>query len=204
MRSIGIASFIFALAGCAAQERAVSTDEAIPDSWYCHAVRDWDPDWYDWEAEVVALVNEQREAGAVCGGVEYYPRPPLETDDALRCAARKHALDMQVRGYVAHRSPEGSLPPDRMRRAGYRPRRSAENIAVVSHPLIPLPDAAEAVLDATHIRHRPSPARAVDLWMHSPRHCETIMNEGFEHTGAGYVLTADGAPIFIQAFAGTW
>jgi uncharacterized protein YkwD len=126
----------------------------------------------------------------------------LAVDHALRCAARKHALDMQHRGYVSHRSPEGSLPPDRMRRAGYRPRRSAENIAVVSHPIIPLPDAAEAVLDAAHIRSLPSPERAVDLWMHSAPHCETIMNEGFEHTGAGYVLAADGAPIFIQAFAG--
>jgi uncharacterized protein YkwD len=192
---------VASLAACHENARTRVSDDAIPDSGYCRAARSWDPDWGDWEREVVGLVNEQRARGGACGGIRYYPRPPLVVDDALRCAARKHALDMVDRDYVDHRSPEGSLPPDRMRYAGYRPRRAAENIAVVAHPILALPAAAEAVLDVTHIRHLPSPARAVELWMDSPQHCETIMNDEFEHTGAGYVLAANGAPIFIQTFA---
>ena len=188
------------LSACANDTR-LTRDESIPESWYCRQAREWYPEWDQWEVEVVSLVNERRESGATCGGIAHRSVAPLEIDDKLRCAARKHALDMQHRGYVAHKSPDGSLPPDRMRRAGYLPARSAENIAVMAHPLLALPDPAEAVLDITHIRHRPSPERAVELWMNSKPHCRNIMGEGYADTGVGYVRTAEGAPIFTQSFA---
>lgn len=187
--------------GACAPDPGLTDDEDMPESWYCRQVKEWYPDWKEWEHEVFELVNERREDGAACGGIAYPPTQPLHTDHKLACAARKHALDMQTRGYVSHQSPDGETPPQRIRRAGYVASTSGENIAVVAHPLIPLPDSAEVVLDATHIRHRPSPARAVELWMGSKPHCRNIMNEQFTDTGVGYLLAADGAPIFTQSFA---
>ncbi len=189
------------LVGGCAPTPEMAEDAEIPASWYCRQAREWYPDWREWEHEVIELVNERRETGAVCGGARRHPVDSLAVDDKLRCAARKHALDMQHRGYVAHRSPDGSLPPDRMRRAGYVAAASGENIAVIARPWIPLPDPAEAVLEVTHIRHRPSPERAVELWMDSKAHCNNIMSERFTDTGVGYLLAADGAPIFTQSFA---
>lgn len=200
LKGLSVALALCCLPACAETPAELSEDETIPESWYCRQAREWYPDWGQWEQEVVTLVNEQRADGASCAGVEYPPAAPLEMDDKLHCAARKHALDMQHQGYISHQSPDGSLPNDRMRRAGYVPTAAGENIAVIGYPLISLPEPAEAVLDATHIRHRPTPSRAVELWMKSKPHCKNIMSDRFEDTGVGFVLAADGAPIFTQAF----
>jgi uncharacterized protein YkwD len=70
------------------------------------------------EAEVLALVNQQR-AAAGCGAVA--------PDDALAAVARAHSADMRDRGFFDHTNPDGLDPFDRAANAGLDAR--AENIA---------------------------------------------------------------------------
>jgi uncharacterized protein YkwD len=70
------------------------------------------------EAEVLALVNQQR-AAAGCGAVA--------PDDSLAAVARGHSADMRDRGFFDHINPDGADPFDRAAAAGLAAR--AENIA---------------------------------------------------------------------------
>ena len=68
---------------------------------------------------------------------------------------------MARRDYFDHRALDGSEPKDRVRRAGYRPRLTGENIAFG-------PESAE---------------EAVAGWMASPGHCANIMDPRFREMG---------------------
>jgi uncharacterized protein YkwD len=70
------------------------------------------------EAQVLALVNDQR-AAAGCGAVT--------ADDKLAAVARAHSEDMRDRGFFSHVNPDGLDPFQRAERAGITAR--AENIA---------------------------------------------------------------------------
>jgi uncharacterized protein YkwD len=72
------------------------------------------------EAEVLALVNQQRTA-AGC--------PALTASSALAGLARAHSADMRDRGYFSHDTPEGLSPFQRADAAGITTMR-AENIAM--------------------------------------------------------------------------
>lgn len=139
-------------------------DVAAPDNDYCAAVEDWDADWAAFEQQVVALVNQRRSEGAVCGGTEFAAAGPLEMEGSLRCAARNHAQDMAVRGFFDHTNPDGDGPGPRIEYAEYDGRGWGENIAF----------------------GYPSPQAVVDGWMDSPGHCSNIMNDSFTQTGVGY------------------
>jgi uncharacterized protein YkwD len=76
--------------------------EAVPDIEYCDAVREWEPAWSTFEEEVVVLLNERRAAGGNCADQSFEPSGPLRMDPALRCAARKHALDMAEQDYFSN------------------------------------------------------------------------------------------------------
>jgi uncharacterized protein YkwD len=54
---------------------------------------------------------------------------PLSIDARLNAAAKAHASDLARRGATTHRGSDGSLPKDRARRAGYKPRLASENVA---------------------------------------------------------------------------
>ncbi len=132
---------------------------------YCAAVADWDAAWIVFELEVLDLVNQHRAAGADCGSAgSFEPAGPLHMNDALRCAARNHSLDMAVRDYFDHYSPEGDGPGVRLDLAGYTGSSWAENIAW----------------------GYTSPAAVVAGWMNSPGHCANIMRPHLTETGVGY------------------
>ena len=129
-------------------------------------------------------VNARRAAGATCGGTVFPPAKPLAMNELLRVAARRHSVDMGVRGYFDHVSPEGSQPADRMKAAGYDVSVgwNGENIA-----------AGRATAQGT-----------VQQWMDSPGHCENIMDAHFTVMGVGhaFVGTSKYKHYWTQDFAG--
>ncbi len=74
-------------------------------------------------ARVIELTNAKRRAimGQRC--------PALVNNPALAAAAQAHAGDMAARNYFSHTSPGGATAWQRVKAAGYSPRRIAENIA---------------------------------------------------------------------------
>ena len=152
------------LCGCGvSDEGGACTD--VPATDHCAPVRDWDPEWRQFEQEVLTLVNEYRASGANCDSEgNYGPTDPLAMNAELRCAARLHSLDMGVRDYFDHTSPEGVGPGTRIADAGYDAWTWGENIAW----------------------GQTSPQQVVDGWIDSDGHCANIMNPGFEDIGVGY------------------
>ena len=59
-------------------------------------------------AELLALVNAQRAAGAVCGGEVQPPAPPLQWHAAPEAAANDHLLDVAQRPALPHDGSDGS------------------------------------------------------------------------------------------------
>lgn len=136
-----------------------------PGNEYCASVADWSAEWTAWENQVLVLVNANRAAGANCGSAGTFgSAAPLAMNDELRCAARNHSMDMAVRGYFSHTSPDGDGPGDRIEAAGYEYSWWGENIAW----------------------GYPSPDAVVNGWMNSPGHCANIMRPEFTEIGVGY------------------
>lgn len=123
-----------------------------------------------WEVQTLALVNQRRAEGAVCGGNYHAPAGPLTFNARLQVAADKHSKDMHNRGFFGHENPSGHDPFDRMRAAGYRYRTAGENVAAGQR----------------------SPEQVVQAWMDSPGHCVNIMNPKFVETGLGHVVAQGG------------
>jgi uncharacterized protein YkwD len=155
-------------------------DPDVPDNAYCAPVANVDPTWKQLEEDVLALVNQNRAMGANCGSQgNFGPTGPLTMDPALRCAARKHSLDMHVRDFFDHTNPDGQAPWDRMDLAGYGAYSTAgENIAAGS------PDAAGTM----------------NQWMNSDGHCSNIMNPDYDHIGVGYYPGGQYGHLWTQVF----
>lgn len=115
----------------------------------------------DVQQQVLDRVNRARSRGLRCGSEYFEPAAPLTLSKALFEAAREHAQDMARRAYFDHRAADGSQPKDRVRRAGYRPRLTGENIAFA-------PETAEEVVAG---------------WLDSPGHCANIMDARFSQMG---------------------
>ncbi|NTX08732.1 MULTISPECIES: CAP domain-containing protein [Myxococcus] len=130
----------------------------------CDDVATWDPAWAGFEDQVLALVNQRRAAGAVCGGVTQAPAPALTHHASLRCAARRHSKDMGTNNFMSHTGSNGSTPWQRITATGYTYRRAAENVAAGYS----------------------TPAAVVNGWMASSGHCTNIMNPLLVHIGIGY------------------
>lgn len=131
---------------------------------YCDEVTTWPLAWSNFESEVLALVNQRRAAGATCGGVSKPAVAALTLDTRLRCAARKHSMDMGVNNFFSHTGSNGSTPWQRMSSAGYTYRYAGENVAAGYS----------------------TPAAVVSGWMASTGHCNNIMSPNFKHLGVGY------------------
>ncbi len=130
-------------------------------------------------AKVVELVNIARSMSRRCGNERYAATTPLTPSRKLDDAAAAHARDMARRKYFDHRGRDGSQPWDRIRRAGYQPRISGENIAFG-------PESAEEVVDG---------------WLGSPGHCANIMDPRFRHIGVGVATGAKRGRIYwVQTF----
>jgi uncharacterized protein YkwD len=139
----------------------------VPPIDYCAPATIWLEDSIRFEQRVLTLVNQRRAAGADCGarGV-FVPAGPLTMNEALRCAARRHSLDMEQRGFFDHDNPDGEAPDDRIERAGYVWSAWGENIAA----------------------GQPTPEIVMQDWMASDGHCANIMNPGFTEIGVGHYV----------------
>lgn len=139
----------------------------MPDTAHCVPASDWDSNWSQWEAEVLALTNQARAAGANCGGQNFSPVGPLVMDPALRCSARLHAKDMGELSYFSHDSQDGRTMATRVNDTGYRWSTIGENIA----------------------QGQRSPEQVVMGWLDSPGHCRNMMAGDFTALGVGYYDT---------------
>lgn len=106
---------------------------------------------------VQCLVNDARAAHGL---------RRLRPAASLGRAARAHARDMRRRGFFEHRSPDGSTPRIRARRAGYRGGTVAETIALSTGS-------------------RATAATVVRGWLRSPGHRSVLLDERMRHAGVG-------------------
>ncbi len=117
---------------------------------------------------VFALVNQERaKAGLAL----------LVLDTVAMRTAYDHALDMRMRGYFDHNTPEGMTPGQRLAGAGCMFRDWAENIAEGDRT------PTDVMLD----------------WMNSPEHHANMMNSQFTHMGIG-VCFSGSTPFWVEDF----
>jgi uncharacterized protein YkwD len=117
---------------------------------------------------LLAEVNAARAKPRMCGGQRFAAARPLNWNPALGAAAQGHSKAMAYGNYFAHRDPDGDMPADRARAAGYRGRQIGENIAA----------------------GQSSPGKAMAGWLASPGHCANLMNPMFTQVGAAYAADA--------------
>lgn len=86
-------------------------------------------DWREAGKMLLAQVNAARTKPRLCGRQRFAAARPLTWNTALGEAAQRHSRSMASDNYFAHRDPDGDLPADRARAAGYRGRQIGENIA---------------------------------------------------------------------------
>jgi uncharacterized protein YkwD len=110
------------------------------------------------------LVNEARARGSRCGERSFAPAPPVKLSGTLAGVALGHAADMAQHNYFEHQDLAGHSPADRVRAVGYPEKLVGENIAYG-------PKTAEEVVQG---------------WLHSPGHCENIMDPRFAEMGIAY------------------
>jgi uncharacterized protein YkwD len=97
---------------------------------------------------------------------------PLAQNPLLAQAAQRHAVDMVVRAYFEHTSPDGTTVQDRIRATGYAGGSAAstgENIA-------------------WGVGAKATPAAMVATWMSSPPHRADILRPAFTEIGVGIAM----------------
>ena len=106
---------------------------------------------------------------------------PLERLPELDAVARAHSLDMVRRGFLAHESPEGANPVDRLhahRIEGFT--LAAENLGTTS---------------------RADPNREIlSGWLQSAVHRRNLYAPPFNATGIGIARRADGSLVYTQLY----
>jgi uncharacterized protein YkwD len=107
--------------------------------------------------EALQRINAARAAGQRCGARTMAAANPLAWDPQLYTAAFGHSTDMARRNYFEHQSPSGTTVAERASAARYKWRSLGENIA----------GGNQSVGDA------------VQAWLHSPEHCENLMDPRF-------------------------
>jgi uncharacterized protein YkwD len=129
---------------------------------------------------VLELTNEARAQARRCGSTQVPAAPPVSLDPVLEKVAREHSQDMATHGFMEHRGTDGSLPADRMTRAGYVWRMFGENVA-----------SGDATAESV-----------VAGWLASPDHCRVIMGAGYQHMGVAFAvnLDTDGRVYWTQEF----
>ncbi|MEK6243834.1 MAG: CAP domain-containing protein [Pseudomonadota bacterium] len=117
---------------------------------------------------VLDLVNQARAAPRYCGSRAFSAARPVRWNDSLAEASRLHAEDMARYNYFSHIGRDGSDPPQRVKRAGYRYRSISENISA----------------------GQMKPEDAVAGWIKSPLHCANLMDPEFTEMGAAFAVNA--------------
>lgn len=127
------------------------------------------------------LVNDVRARGTHCGNELFGPAPPVTLSNTLGGVAFGHADDMATNNYFEHDDLQGKSPSDRVRATGYREKLVGENIAYG-------PKSVDEVVQG---------------WLHSPGHCENIMDPRFVEMGLGYAKSHDArhALYWVQVLA---
>jgi uncharacterized protein YkwD len=115
---------------------------------------------------VLDLINQARATSRFCGDKRFAPARPLRWNNQLAEASRLHSEDMARYDYFSHDGRDGSHPSERVERAGYNYRYTAENIAAGLY----------------------SPEEAVSGWINSPVHCVNLMNPVYVDMGAAYAI----------------
>lgn len=116
----------------------------------------------NFQADMQALVNAHRAAGAVCIGKTYPAVGALAWNTQLQQAATVHAIDMGSHDFFSHVGSNGSRLGQRIPAAGYSFSFAGENIAA----------------------GQTSVAQVVADWMASTSgHCENIMNPSHRDIG---------------------
>lgn len=110
---------------------------------------------------ILSIVNENRQAGAVCGEETKASVAALQWSDELALAALRHSNDMQANDYFDHQSQDGRTFSDRAKDAGFTGSPVGENIA----------------------GGYPTEAAVMTGWMESPGHCRNIMTSNATHIG---------------------
>lgn len=110
-------------------------------------------------AEVLALLNARRAAGALCGDAAMPPAPPLQWHAAMERAAADHLRDVALRPALSHVGSDGSSVGGRVWRQGYAWGGVGENVA----------GGYRAAADTLR------------QWLRSPSHCRTLMGAGYRH-----------------------
>lgn len=126
------------------------------------------------ETEILGLVNQERARGGL---------PPLKFSPRLAVIARGHSYDMAMRHYLAHNSPDGVAPADRIGGVGIGYRAVGENIYMDDYA------------DSAGV-----PRRAMSGWLKSPEHLANIVSASFTETGVGIAQSADGNTYVTQDF----
>jgi hypothetical protein len=131
-------------------------------------------------ARVLELVNEARAKPRNCGSRSFPRVPPLRLSPLLSKAALAHAKDMSAHQRFEHRGSDGSMPADRVLRAGYNWMAVGENIA-------------EGAANAEVV---------VQGWLQSPGHCVNIMSPQYREMGLAYFtdFAHKGAIYWAQTF----
>jgi len=120
----------------------------------------------NFEAEVLALVNAYRAAGASCGSEGNFPAAgPLAWNASLTQASLVHSDDMVAANFFSHTGSDGSNAGQRATAAGYIWQSVGENIAA----------------------GQPSVAVVMAGWITSPGHCANIMQASFRDIGLACV-----------------
>jgi len=117
---------------------------------------------------LLAQVNAARARPRMCGRQLFAAARPLSWNASLGAAAQGHSKAMAYGNYFAHQDPDGDMPYDRAKAAGYRGRQIGENIAA----------------------GQGSPSKAMAGWLASPGHCANLMNPMFTQVGAAYAANA--------------
>jgi uncharacterized protein YkwD len=126
------------------------------------------------ETEILGLVNQERARGGLA---------PLKFSPRLAVIARGHSYDMAMRHYLAHNSPDGVAPADRISGVGIGYKDVGENIYM------------DDDADTSSV-----PRRAMDGWLKSPEHLANIASGKFTETGVGIAQSADGKTYVTQDF----
>jgi uncharacterized protein YkwD len=126
------------------------------------------------ESAILNAVNAERARAG---------RRPMRFSPRLAVVARGHSYDMAIRHYLAHRSPEGAGPAERVRGVGISYAAVAENIYM------------DDFADLTGLAER-----ALQTWLASPEHRANLLSERFTQSGVGIARSADGRTYVTQDF----
>jgi uncharacterized protein YkwD len=128
----------------------------------------------DQESTILNRVNAER----IRSGLR-----ALKISARAAVVARGHSLDMAMRHYLAHLSPDGIGPAERLKGEDISFAAVGENIY------------ADDYRDREHLAQR-----AVEGWLNSREHRATMLSDRFTETGVGIAQSDDGKTYVTEDF----